>query len=60
MDKPRDEPTVLVRASPEGFKWKVILGRDTVGTGTAGTELEARNAANAFAKRVASEPTEGP
>jgi len=53
-------PNVLVRASPEGYRWKVIQDGETVGTGTAKTELEAKNAANEVAGRVAQEPIEGP
>ena len=60
MDKPKEKPTVLVTASPDGFRWKVIIAGETVGTGAGKTEFEARNAANEFAARAKQEPTEGP
>src|SRR6185312_2028525 len=55
-----DKPKILVRASPEGFRWKVISDGETVASGTAKTEFEARNAANEIAGRIANEPMEGP
>ena len=53
------EPIVFVRASPEGFRWREGDGQ-TVGTGTAVTEFEARNAANEIVKRLEVKPPEAP
>ncbi len=55
------KPTVLVRASPQGgFRWRVIVGGQTVGSGDAPTEFEARNAAEEIVKRLAADPPPGP
>ena len=55
------EPFVIVRSSPQGgFRWRVIADGQTVGTGTAATELEARNAANEVVERVMAKPPEAP
>ena len=41
------EPQVIVRSSPQGgFRWRVILDGETVGSGDAPTEFDAREAAN--------------
>ena len=54
-------PTVLVRADQTGgFRWRVIVDGETVGTGTAATEFEAREAANEIVKRIEAKPPEGP
>jgi hypothetical protein len=60
MDRSSDAPTVIVRASPEGYRWKVIARGQAIGTGTAKTELDARNAANEFCGRANEDPIEGP
>jgi len=55
------KPTVLVRANQTGgFRWRVILDGETVGTGDAPTEFEARTAANEIVKRIEAEPPEAP
>ena len=55
------KPTILVRASqPNGFRWRVIADGETVGTGTASTEFEAREAANEIVKRLEAKPPEAP
>jgi hypothetical protein len=52
-------PTIIVRASPPtGFRWRVIMDGETVGTGTAATEFEARTAANEVVKRIEAKPPE--
>lgn len=52
---------VLVRAAPpQGYRWKVISDGQTVASGTAGTEFDARNAANEIAKRLETEPPAAP
>jgi hypothetical protein len=54
-------PTIIVRASPPtGFRWRVIMDGETVGTGTAATEFEARTAANEVVKRIEAKPPESP
>jgi hypothetical protein len=54
-------PTIIVRASPpQGFRWRVILDGATVGSGTAATEFEAREAANEIVKRIEAKPPEAP
>jgi hypothetical protein len=54
-------PTIIVRASPPtGFRWRVIIDGETVGSGTAPTEFEARNAANEIVKRLEAKPPEAP
>jgi hypothetical protein len=55
------KPVVVVRASPpNGFRWRVVLDGETVGSGSATTEFEARNAANETVARVAAKPPEAP
>ena len=54
------KPIVIVRAAPGGYRWKVVMDGQTIGTDTAATELDARNAANEVAARAAQRPTEGP
>ena len=55
------QPTVLVRAAlPQGYRWKVVLDGQTIATGTAASEMDARAAADEIAKRVAAEPPQGP
>ena len=54
------EPIVFVRTSPEGFRWRVVADGQTVGTGTAATEFEARTAANEIVKRLEAKPPEAP
>jgi hypothetical protein len=54
-------PTILVRASPpHGFRWRVIVDGQTVGSGIAVTEFEAREAANEIVKRIEAKPPEAP
>ena len=54
-------PSVIVRSSPQGgFRWRVIVDGQTVGTGTAATEFEARNAANEIVRRLEATPPEAP
>jgi hypothetical protein len=54
-------PTILVRADQTGgFRWRVIVDGETVGTGTAATEFEAREAANEIVKRIEAKPPEAP
>ena len=54
-------PTILVRASPAGgFRWRVILDGETVGSGEAASEFQAREAANEMIKRIEAKPPEGP
>jgi hypothetical protein len=53
--------SVLVRASPTGgFRWRVVLDGETVGTGDAATEFDAREAANEVVKRLQAEPPASP
>jgi hypothetical protein len=55
------KPTILVRASPpSGFRWRVIVDGETVGSGSAATEFEARTAANEIVKRLEAKPPEAP
>ena len=55
------KPTLLVRANQTGgFRWRVILDGQTVGSGVATTEFEARNAANEIVKRIEAKPPEAP
>jgi len=59
--KPKQQPTIIVRAEPgRGYRWKVLVDGEAVGTDSAATELEARNAANSFAARIARKPFPGP
>ena len=51
---------VRVRAAPPGYGWKVISDGETVASGTASTELDARSAANEIAKRLEAEPPAAP
>jgi hypothetical protein len=45
--------TTLVRAAPgQGFRWKVIADGQTLRSGTAPTELQARNDADEAMKLV--------
>jgi hypothetical protein len=54
-------PTILVRASPpHGFRWRVVVDGQTVGSGIAVTEFEAREAANEIVKRIEAKPPEAP
>ena len=46
------EPIVIVRAAPEGFRWRVVADGHTVGMGTAATEFEAQ--------RLEAKPPEAP
>ncbi len=55
------QPTVLVRAAlPQGYRWKVVVDGQTVATGTAASEMDARAAADEISKRIAAEPPKGP
>jgi hypothetical protein len=55
------KPSVLVRANQTGgFRWRVILDGQTVGSGDAATELDARNAAGEIVKRIEAKPPEAP
>ena len=55
------EPLVIVRSSPQGgFRWRVILDGETVGSGDAPTEFAAREAANETVKRIVARPLEAP
>lgn len=54
-----EKPNVLVRKSPDGYRWKVLQDGQTVGTGTAKTEFEARNAANETVARLVRTRLEG-
>jgi hypothetical protein len=55
------QPTVLVRAAlPQGYRWKVVVDGQSVATGTAASEMDARTAADEIAKRIAAEPPQGP
>lgn len=55
------KPTVLVRANQTGgFRWRVILDGETVGSGDAPSEFAAREAANEIAKRIEAKPPEAP
>jgi hypothetical protein len=50
----KSAPTVVVRKSlQEGYHWRVVAEGQTVETGAAATELEARNAANLVVERIA-------
>jgi hypothetical protein len=50
---------ILIRASQQGgFRWRVIADAQTVGTGVATTEFEARTAANEVAKLIEAKPPE--
>jgi hypothetical protein len=53
-------PTILVRAAPpQGYRWNVIVDGETVGSGTAATEFDARNAADEIVKRLEAKPPQG-
>ncbi len=55
------EPSVIVRSSPQGgFRWRVVVDGQTVGSGSAPTEFEARNAADEIVKRIEAKPPEAP
>jgi hypothetical protein len=55
------EPSIIVRSSPQGgYRWRVVVDGQTVGTGTAVTEFEARNAADEIVKRLGEKPPEAP
>jgi hypothetical protein len=55
------KPSAIVRASQQGgFRWRVIVDGQTVGSGEAVTEFEARVAANEIADRIEKEPMQGP
>jgi hypothetical protein len=55
------KPTILVRpAPPQGYRWKVIVDGETIGSGTAATEFDARNAADEVLKRLEADPPQGP
>jgi hypothetical protein len=55
------KPTILVRANQTGgFRWRVVLDGQTVGTGDAASEFEAREAANEIVKRIEAKPPEAP
>ena len=55
------KPTVLVRATQTGgFRWRVVANGETVGTGEARSEFEAREAANEIIKRIEAKPPEAP
>ena len=54
-------PRVIVRSSPQGgFRWRVILDGETVGSGDAPTEFEAREAAEETVERIEAKPPEAP
>ena len=54
--------TTLIRAVPPhgGYQWKVVSDGEAVATGTAGSEAEARAAADEIVKRLEAEPPQGP
>jgi hypothetical protein len=55
------EPSIIVRSSPQaGYRWRVVVDSQTVGTGTAVSGFEARNAANEIVKRLGEKPPEAP
>jgi hypothetical protein len=55
------KPTVIVRASPAaGFRWRVVVDAETVGSGEAATEFAAREAANEIVRRLEATPPEAP
>ena len=55
------KPAILVRANQTGgFRWRVILDGQTVASGDAATELDARNAAGEIVKRIEAKPPEAP
>ena len=54
-------PTVIVRADQSGgFRWRVIVDGETVWSGRATSEFEAREAANEIVKRLEAKPPEAP
>ena len=54
-------PSIIVRADQTGgFRWRVIVDGETVGTGMATTEFDARTAANEIVKRIEAKPPEAP
>jgi hypothetical protein len=54
-------PTVVVRANQTGgFRWRVIHEGQTVASGDASTEFDARNAAGEIVKRIEAQPPEAP
>jgi len=58
---PEPKPSVLVMANQTGgFRWRVILDGQTVGSGDAPTEFYARNAAGEIVKRIEAKPPEAP
>jgi hypothetical protein len=54
--------TTLIRAVPPhgGYRWKVVNDGETVASGTAATEIEARSAADEIMKRLQADPPQGP
>lgn len=55
------KPTVLIRATqPQGYRWKVSVDGESVATGTAASEMDARAAADEIVKRIVAEPPKGP
>ena len=57
----QNKPVVVVRASPpNGYRWRVVLDGETIGSGSAASEFEARNAANEIVARLQTKPFGGP
>jgi hypothetical protein len=61
MAAEKGKPTLIVRASPAGgFRWRVVVDAETVGSGEAATEFAAREAANEIVRRLEARPPEAP
>ena len=55
-----DKPSVSIKATADGLRWKVVSGGETVASGAAQTMEEAQAAAGEIVARLSKGPIESP